>query len=424
MRRVLCQSLSIQIEFNIEKRDCMNKIILVMLTVLSFQTLVARQPYHATVTVNTVSATVSDPNVVDLSRDLRSDKIQALIPIYTPTSPVLIDINLRGILAIAGFAANSTDLVVFIPQTGVSQTFQGGTRDDSILLFKESIKEGGPKRKLLRAYARYSPIDPIAGNPNSLLAQMAQSDYAMGLLSPLSGCDCCWSSQPTPHQFQVGLDGIRAFSEGYETTAITVPLRYSYSPDCQWAFMIDAPLTYFRNGGASSLFLSLGVGLRFPITEGWSLTPQFRLGSGGSLDLCTSGNFISAGITSVFEYKLTNYVLKLTDYIGYFSSTNLWLTGINFNYHLHNYVYKNGFSITTCDALTLCGRSINFSASFVDTCFSKDKLFINHYDEVEVAAIIQYINPCLDYDCATLGFSYQFGNHKYHGYRLKIAYQF
>jgi hypothetical protein len=395
-----------------------------MATFLFFQGIQARQPYHATITVDTTSATVSDPNLVDLSRDLKSDKIEALIPIYTPTSAVSIAINLRGVMADATFAANSTDFVVTIPQTGVTQTFQGATREESILLFKESVRDGGPKHKLLKAYARYSPIDPIAGNPNSLMAQMAQSDYAMGLLSPLSGCGCGWTAQPILHQFQTGFNGIRAFSDGYETTAVTAPLRYSYSPDRQWALIIDAPFTYFRNGGASSVFGSLGVGLRLPITEGWSLTPLFRLGSGGSLDLCTSGNFVSAGITSVFEYKISDYVLRLTDYVGYFASTNLWLTGVNFNYHLHNYVFKNGLSMTTCEALTLCDRTINFSALIVDTCFTRDRLFIRHYDEVEIAVIANYINPCLDYDCASIGFSYQFGEKKYRGYCLKMTYQF
>ncbi len=206
------------------------------------------------------------------------------------------------------------------------------------------------------------------------MSQMAQSDYLLGRLSPLSGCDCGWSAQPIVHQYQAGLNVGRAFSREFDTTVVTLPLRYSYSPNLDWAFILDAPITYFRNGGASSVFGSLGVGVRIPILHGWSLTPTLRGGFGGSLDLCTSGNFFSTGLTSVYNYKINEYVLSMTNYVGYFTSTNLWLTGVNFNYHLHNYIFKNGLSLTSCQGFTICNKPLNFSISFVDTCFAKDCL--------------------------------------------------
>ena len=195
-------------------------------------TVSARQPYHATVTVDDVSAHVSAPNIVDLKNDLKTTSLEELLPVYTPVSPVSLGINLRGIGVAASFAANSTTLEVQIPQAGITASFTGGTRDDSLTLFKDFIHDAasGNKSRLLRAYARYSPIDPIAGNPNSLMAQMAQSDYLLGHLSPLSGCDSCWSAQPTIHQFQAGTYVNRGFSRGFDTTLVTLPLRYSYSP--------------------------------------------------------------------------------------------------------------------------------------------------------------------------------------------------
>lgn len=386
--------------------------------------LAAREPYHATVTVGSASRSVSDPNLVDLTRNLKTASLELLIPFYTPVSPVSIDINLRGILALTSFAANSTTLVVEIPQAGITQTFTGATRDDSLKLFKDFVRDGGDKHRLLRAYSKFSPIDPIAGNPSSLMALMAQADYLIGRLTPLSGCDCCWSSQPIVNLFQSGLNVGRAFSKKFDTTVISLPLRYSYSPHLDWAFIIDAPFTYIRNGGASSIVGSLGLGVRVPITAAWSLTPTFRMGAGGSLDLCTAGSFATLGLTSVYNYKIDEYVLSMTNYAGYFTSTNLWLTGINFNYHLHNYIFKNGLSLTSCRGFTLCDRPFNFSISFVDTCFTKDRLFINHYDEIRVSLFTTCLNPCLEYDCLSIGLAYQFGQKNYRGYYLNLAYQF
>lgn len=253
---------------------------------------------------------------------------------------------------------------------------------------------------------------------------MAQADYLTGNLSPLSGCNCGWSAQPIVHQFQVGFLAARGFSKGFDTTSVILPLRYSYSPDLNWALIVDAPFTYNRNGGASSVFGSLGLGVRLPITCKWSLTPIVRVGAGGSLDLCTSGSFFSAGVTSVYQYKMDNVVLDITNYAGYTTSTNLWLTGVNFNYRLQTYIFKNGLTLKTCNAFTFCNRPLNFSVSFVDTLFSRNRLYIRHYDEIGLSVIASGINPCLDYDCLTLGFAYQFGEKNFKGYCLNLTYQF
>ena len=385
---------------------------------------IAYEPYHATVTVGEESETIGDPNLVDFTRGLRETSLELLLAGYTPTTAVSIDINLRGIDIISSFAENSTTLIVEIPQAGISEEFTGATRDESLALFKDFIRDAGDHHRLLKAYARYSPIDPIAGNPNSLMAQMAQSDYALGLLSPLSGCDCSWSAQPIVHQFQTGLNVTRAFADPFDTTLVSLPLRYSYSPNLKWAFIIDAPITYIRNGGASSLTTSLGVAFRYPVTHEWSLTPIVRWGAGGSLDLCVSGSFVSAGLTSVYNYKMCDYVVSMTNYAGYISSTNLWLTGINYNYHLHNYVFKNGLSITSCKGFSMWDRPLNFSVSFVDSYFAREHLYIRHFDEVGISLIATGISPCIDYDCLTLKFAYQFGEKHYKGYCFNTTYQF
>lgn len=253
---------------------------------------------------------------------------------------------------------------------------------------------------------------------------MAANDFELGKLSPLSGCECGWSAQPIIHQFQVGLRGGRAFSEGYDTTIVKLPLRYSYSPNLKWALIIDAPFSYIRNGGASSIAGSIGAGLRVPVGSNWSITSLFRLGSAGTLDLCTSGNFFSTGVLSQYNWKWSGFVLSLSNYAGYFTSTNFWLSGLNFNYHIQTYALKNGLSLTSCDWLCLFERPLNWSVSFVDTYFTKGGLFIRHYDEVGVSLITNYLNPCIDYDALIFGFTYQFGEKNYRGYLFNLDYQF
>lgn len=382
----------------------------------------AHKPYQAEIVLPPLSSHVSATNLVDLNRNLKAG-LEELEPYYTPVSAVAININLRGIDTFAAFQANSTAMTVAIPQANTVEVFDGGTRDASFALYRDYIRNAG-NHKLLKAYARYSPIDPIAGNPTSLMAQMGQADYLLGHLSPFTECDCCWGAQPVLHQFQAGTDVVRAFVDDFETTLVTAPLRYSYSPDREWAFIVDSPLTFVDNGGAYSVYGSLGFGLRTPLTQNWSLTPTLRLGFGGTLDLCTSGAFFSTGLTSVYNYKISDFVLSMTNYAAYITSTNFWLSGINFNYHLQNYVFKNGLSLTTCNAFELWNRPLNVSISFVDSYYDRERLYIRHFDEVGITLLANRINPCIEYDCLSLGFSYQFGQKSFKGFKFNMDYQF
>jgi len=399
---------------------------LVLLCIACFKSeLQARNPYHATVTVGPFSAVFSESTILNLIQDLQTDSIQREIAIYDSNSPASFNLNLRGLVGIASYAANSTTLTVQIPQTGTSQSFTGATREDSAKLFDEFLKNDRPfNKKFRKAYAKFTPIDPIAGNPNSLMAQMAQADYLIGRLSPLSGCDCCWSAQPITHQFQAGLYSGRGFSDGFDTTIVTIPLRYSYSPNRTWALVLDAPQNYVVNGRAVSIDGSLGLGLRVPITNNWSITPITRGGVGISIDLSTGGIFASTGVTSAIDYKICKYVITMTNYAGYCVSTPCHAGGINFDYHLQNFVFKNGLALNSCEGFDFCGRPLNFNLTFIDSAFTGSSLFIDHYDEVGAFLIMTRVNPCIKYDCLSLGATYQFGKRGYKGYSLNLTYQF
>lgn len=398
---------------------------LIISTFLLMETLEARQPYRARATVGVDSVFVTDPNVNSLMKDLKTASLEQLLPIYTPTSAISIDINLRGIGVITAFAANSTTLTLDIPQIGISTSFTGTTRDDSVTLMKDFLKNAANDNpKFFKAFARYSPIDPIAGNPNSLMAAMAQGDYLFGNLSPLSGCDCCWSAQSIRHQFQVGLNVARGLTETFETTSINIPLRYSYSPDRKHAFIIDMPQTLNKYDGAYSLAGSLGFGFRIPITHQWSLTPTLRFGLGGSADLESGGTFFATGIVSNYNYAFCEYVLSVTNQATYFTSTPLHLGGINCDYHLHNFVFKNGIALTSCQGIEFCCRIFNCKLTFIDSAFVGDSLYMEHYDEIGVSLITYPMNRCIDYDCLSLGIAYQFGQKNYRGYNINAVYQF
>jgi hypothetical protein len=429
---VLQLKLLLYINHGIAMLDSLKRIgalILPLLGILFSNTLEARNPYHATVTVDGFSTKFSESTILNLIRDLETHSIQRRIAIYTTNLSANFDLNLRGLEAAAAFAANSTTLTVTIPQAGITQSFTGSTREESLKLFDQFYKNdrASGKRKR-RAYAKFTPIDPIAGNPNSLMGLMSQADYLLGRLSPLSGCSPCWTAQPIRHQFQAGFNTGRAFADQFDTSIYTLPLRYSYSPLGSWALVLDTPATVLINGRAISLNTSLGAGFRIPIVKSavydWSVTPVTRFGLGIAIDLSTGGSFISTGAVSTFNCKIRDYVLTMTNYASYLTSTALHAGGINFDYHLYNFIFKNGLTLTTCKGIELLGKSLNFSLSYENSAFTGSSLFIEHYNEIGIAIITTHVNPHLCYDCLSLGATYQFGQRSYKGYTLDLAYQF
>jgi len=385
----------------------------------------ARNPYHAKVTVDIFSEKFSASTFLNLTEELTTKNIGHDIPNYTPNTPASIALNLRGLEATIAFQANSTTLVFTMPQTGLTETFTGATRDQSLALFRDFIsnnKDG--LRRLHKAQRKFTPIDPVAGNPNSLLALMPQADYLLGRLTPLSGCDCCWSAQPVHYLFQTGFLDTEAMCRGFNTTNYSFPLRYSFSPDHRWAFILDMPLNVIVDGRAFCLDTSLGLGVRMPVTPNWSLTPILRTGVNVSIDLSTGGSFISTGVTSCYDFHIRNWVLSVIDYAGYITSLPLHAGGINFDYHLHNFVFKNGLALTSCQGWQVCGRPVNLSLTYENSAFTGSTLFIEHFNEVGLALITQHIIPCLCYDLLSLNVSYQFGHRSYKAYTIGLIYQF
>jgi len=399
-------------------------LLLTFLSLCSTFSLEGRHVYDAFITVDAVTAKASATCLLNLVQDIRTSSLEQLIPFYNPNDPTSFGFNLRGLQVNAFFPANSTELFVTSPEVGITQNFQGATRDESLSLFKEYFTNNALKSKgFLKAHARLTPIDPMAGNPNSLMAQMGQADFALGRLSLLSGCGC-WSAQPIVNQFQLGVNYDRGFSKGYDMTLVSFPLRYSYSPDYNWAFILDAPIAVLSTGGSYSVFGSVGLGVRIPITRDWSLTPTFRSGFGGSIDMNCGSFFASPGILSNLQYPIQNFVLGMTNFIGYYCSGPLHVGGVNADYHLHNWVVKNGLYLTSCDGFAVCGRSFNFDLFITDSYFGGDKLFIEHYDEVGISLITTNVLPWLDYDALSIGFSYQFGEKGWKGYSINTLYQF
>ena len=211
---------------------------------------------------------------------------------------------------------------------------------------------GGHKHHLLKAYAKYSPIDRIAGNPNSLMAQMAQADYLIGRLTPEKRLRLLLgSAKPSASISSRIKNGKSFFTRIRYNSCHTPPPLFLLSPFGLGVDYRCSPHLFSKR--RSFLYFRI-IRIRASHSHQPRMVPHahFAIRLWGSLDLCTAGGFIAAGLTSAYQYKISDYVLCMTNYAGYYSTTNLWMSGVNFNYNLHNWIFKNGLSLTLCDAFT------------------------------------------------------------------------
>ena len=69
-----------------------------------------------------------------------------------------------------------------VPSAGIEHTFTGATRDEAQDAVTEYFKGAGGSdvTKVLQAAVRETAIDPVAGNPDSLMSLMGEADFAQG----------------------------------------------------------------------------------------------------------------------------------------------------------------------------------------------------------------------------------------------------
>ena len=116
---------------------------------------------------------------------------------YIPgVSAVSALIDLRGVGGLMAYAANSSELVLAVPSAGFQRTFDGGNRDASEEELQAWLDGNGDQSTtgsqgalttLLQQFVAASPVDPVAGNPNSLQSRMFDRDLGLGTLGPFMG---------------------------------------------------------------------------------------------------------------------------------------------------------------------------------------------------------------------------------------------
>lgn len=418
-----------------------------------------RKPFVASVSVGGVDAPPQGFSTVNESVDYFDPDV--LAQRFPTADRDLVDAGLdfRGIDMTIAFAPNSGELIFRVPDLGFEYRIQEGRTCDPQTTDCRDARKAALRelrdfletntfflKRLLTALARYSPIDPLAGNPDSLFSRSMRADFQNGFTHKVSqvwGCSTTafndtWGRSPvvvaavgdTPDIFadarareaqlqaqnEIGFGvmytATTAESAGgdYETTGIVVPLSYTVKLDSdpRKKIRIDLPLGYSDTDGAATYSLGLGFAYTHPISDVWTLTPALGVGATGSDDLGAAGGVSSYSLTSAYTWRLGGFALSMGNAIGKYDALALKIGDVEAEADVSNTVLTNGLLLTGPNSLL--ARNLVMEYFITDTRVTGDDVYADTYDEIGIALGYARSNAGVIDSYSKLGLSYLMGS--------------
>ena len=188
--------------------------------------------FNVDTNVSGIQASASFSTVENTFNSLDTAGLSAINSAYTGVEAATVLIDYRGLPMIARYpTAGSTLLTFDVPSLGISQTFSGATRDESEDLFADYFKKNGGDilSRLSKALAKNSPIDPIAGNPNSLMSQLVMQDFNnsfSGIATNIKG-----NGEQSSNLIGIGFNMGQYRQGGITSRSYTLPVSYTFRND-------------------------------------------------------------------------------------------------------------------------------------------------------------------------------------------------
>jgi len=407
--------------------------LVIFLSVLLSGPVLARDLFRAVITLDGqtgVNSTNSLGNVTDLFDEAA---LLALFPTadYVPGFTAFsVALDLRGVASIVSYAENSGDLHFEVIVAGISLDFDAATRDLSEQEFEDWLKGNGvqsgtPEESvtaLLQAFVKDSPVDPIAGNPNSLQSRMFQNDFGLGTLGPFLGdlsADADTPSSLWKLDFDFGYFGAGPYSgESYD---FDIAFGWHLSP--RLALVTDLGMTFsIDEGEALAGIGNFGLGLQGRISDGWNLALVVRGGVAGSVDVGAVGAIVSVSLVNHMRFDFSQYRLEMSNMVGVASSIDgIEVADVKLNYdNLTNVVLKNGFSLYRDLGRVGGSRSLRARLFLTDTQFFGQDLWLEHSDEVGIGLGMASKSGIRTYDPVALDLSYVFGTN-YDALKVRLS---
>lgn len=353
-------------------------------------------------------------SVIDLFDRYEDGSLDSIINGYNDTQASFGQVDFRGIPMFLSFDDDAL-LTFNVPDADIHNlTFNGGSQEESFKLLKNWLKDNkdGLMKKILKAGVEKTPYDMVAGNPNSLMASMADTSFQRAGGGVLGSFVSYISPTASRHSFDFN-------GETKKATLYSLPMAKTFKfGDSGFALLLDMPLTYADIDGSISYAAQLGLGLKIPIINNarikWNLIPAGRVGAIGSEDMLSGGILYTGTMTSDLQISVGKFTYGITNMGGYIRDYSLKIDDYEVEYDLQNGIFKNGLSVRWDFT-----QKWALNGSYAYTFYTGSELFIDDYHDTGLALIRKFEEGSFLSGMALVG-HYAFGSNNYQAYRLGV----
>ncbi len=338
-----------------------------------------------------------------------------------------IELNYRGIDLTANFSANDDEVVFIIPSLNKTWSYEGTSRQGSWTQLTDAlVQESDLVNDLLGLMVLYTPNDPVAGNPSSLVDNFVQLDFSAVLLDlPLGfpkggGTANVVEPEQTPNTdggmgedsssvstgslevtesdeefgeesssvgereniIGIGL-GYSSYDQGgSKVNTTTIPFSYSWNfeGESKPSLTLRLPISQIDVDGNAGIAAGFGLNYRQFVYPNWQLSPSLNYGVTASEALGSGGALASYSILSIYDWTASWGAIRIGNQAGQYRSMPLSVGGTTFDAGIESTVLRNGliFQFPT----SFIREGATFDPYLLDTRYYGTELYIMQYYEM------------------------------------------
>ncbi len=311
----------------------------------------------------------------------------------TAMDTAIADIKYRGVPLQLIYSTNSDGKEVVTLKSdalNINKKFDGHDPLDDLKDYLIMVNEDGREilTEINKAAVRETGFDPVAGNPNSLMATMVGTIHGLTNTS-ITGTN----QQDIDNQWDLGIRYGSQTVGDMDVTTLHLPIAYTFKLD--WfpghRLQFRMPISHTEiNNETNNYSLQFGFGWTIPVIEGLEITPAIDHGIAGSGELMTAGILRALSLTTRYDFSFygqsftfTNSLVKIDsvrfeyeDDDDETGETDLYVI----DYDLSNKAMTNGVAWH----MALPWQKLAVQAYLRDTRFFGDKLYSEQNNELGV----------------------------------------
>lgn len=343
------------------------------------QGLSAAELFTLDLKVGPQTGSTSFSTVQQLFNQLDTAGLKQVVDGYSDTANATARVDYRGLGMTIDAVGSSVTLK--IPGVITDKVFdQGATRDDNLNALEDFFKRDGGAilSAIQKKLAATSPVDPIAGNPNSLQSTMVASGFDQSFTAFATNVKAAPATmaQTSDSSGLVAL-GLRfgSYSQsGLRSESVTLPLAYTFRGLGEGRqFSFNLPITVGQVGSAKVVQGGLGVAYRHPMNDNWALTPAVGLGAAGSIDLGSAAAMTSYSVTSQYTIPLDEYEVSIGNMIGRYETLKIQTKDYAYDPGISNVIFRNGAMLSK--PVEFGGKPMALEFSAINTVFTGTEVY-------------------------------------------------